>query len=261
MFTHLSIQELLSKLEELGDQVPMEMVQTILAKEQEAVIPLCDVLQDDDYWEAEGNKQWMPLHAVKLLGMLADPSALPQLVNALILACENKNDWIMEDLPIVLGRIGPPAISPLGEFIQAYERDDDFWWPRSTAVDGLVAIALHHPHEQERILTFLHELFSKKDDMEFLSFAAGSLLDLGDPSSFPVLERAFDRGVIDEYIISMDDLLMYREKSHSMYNDDLLSFYDPEHIAKRQARWDREKEENVYLTDARSWLNIDAPRA
>ena len=77
MFSHLSIQELLSKLEDLGDQVPREMVQAILAKEQEVVIPLCDVLQDDDYWGAEDNRQWMPLHAVKLLGMLADPRALP----------------------------------------------------------------------------------------------------------------------------------------------------------------------------------------
>ena len=57
MFSHLSIQELLSKLEELGDQVPRELAQAILAKEQEAVMPLCDVLQDKHYWEAEDNKQ------------------------------------------------------------------------------------------------------------------------------------------------------------------------------------------------------------
>ena len=71
MYSHCSIQELLGKLEELGDQVPWEMAQAILAKEQEAVIPLCDVLQDDDYWEAEDNRHWMRVHAVKLLGMLA----------------------------------------------------------------------------------------------------------------------------------------------------------------------------------------------
>ena len=48
MFSHLSIQELLSKLEELGDQVPMELVQAILTKESEAMIPLRDILQDDN---------------------------------------------------------------------------------------------------------------------------------------------------------------------------------------------------------------------
>jgi hypothetical protein len=167
VFSHLSIQELLSKLEELGDQVPLELAQAILAKEQEAVIPLCDVLQDDDYWEAEGNKQWMPLHAVKLLGMLADPRALPQLVNALILAYKVNDDWIMEDLPTVFGRIGPSAINPLEEFIHTYEGDNKLWWSRNTAANGLVAIAMNHPHEQERILTFLHGLFYEEDDPNF----------------------------------------------------------------------------------------------
>ena len=243
MFTHLSIQELLNKLEELGDQVPMEMVQAILAKEQEAVIPLCDVLQNDDYLEAEDSKRWMPLHAVKLLGMLADPGALPQLVNTLTLAYDDKNDWIIEDLPTVFGHIGPPAISPLEEFIQAYEMDDKFLWSCSTAVSGLVTIALHHPREQERIITFLHELFSKEKDMEYLIYAAETLLYLDDPSSIPVLKEAFDRGVIDEGVISMEDLLMYSDMTHNMSNDDLLSFYDPEQVAERHATWERKMEE------------------
>ena len=242
MFSHLSIQELLSKLEELGDQVPGELAQAILAKKQEAVIPLCDVLQDGDYWEADDNRQLMPLHAVKLLGMLADPRALPHLVDALILACKVGDYLIVEDLPTVFGRIGPPAIPLLEEFIHAHKGDNEFWYPRSTAADGLLGIALHHPHEQERILTFLHELFSEEDDEEFLGFAAKSLLNFSDPSSIPVLEKAFDRGIIDDYIIMRDDLLKKRVKPLGMYNNDLLHFYDPEQVAERQVRREIEYE-------------------
>lgn|GEM_PF-1829913 len=243
MYSHLSIQELLSKLEKLGDQVPMELAQAILVKEQDAVIPLRDILQDDDYWEAEGNKQWMPLHAVKLLGMLADPRAIPQLVNTLILAYDGDDDWIMEDLPTVFGCIGPPAINPLEEFIHAYDGDNKFWWSRSAAAEGLVAIAMNHPHEQDRILTFLHGLFSEEDDSEFLSFLVGSLLDLGDTSSFPILEEAFDRGIIDEFIINRDDLVYEKKVPRNFYNKDLLHFYDPGEVAKRKARWEKEKDE------------------
>jgi len=242
VFSHLSIQELLSKLEELGDQVPRELPQAILAKKQEAVIPLCDVLQDGDYWEADDNRQLMPLHAVKLLGMLTDPRALPHLVDALILACKVGDYSIMEDLPTVFGRIGPPANPLLEEFIHAHKGDNEFWYPRSTAADGLLAIALHHPHEQERILTFLHELFSEEDDEEFLGFAAKSLLNFSDPSSIPVLEKAFDRGIIDDYIIRRDDLLKKRVKPLGMYNNDLLHFYDPEQVGERQVRWEMERE-------------------
>ena len=243
MFSHLSIQELLSKLEVLGDQVPMELVQAILAKESEAVVPLRDVLQDDDYWEAEDNSQWMPLHAVKLLGTLADPRAIPQLVNSLILANEVDNDWIMEDFPTVFGRIGPPAIAPLKDFILANKGDNELWWSRSAAADGLIAIVFNHPLEREQILSFFHELLLGEDDTEFLSFAAGSLLDLGDTSSFPVLEKAFDRGIIDDSIIDRDDLEQERDKPYYLKNNDLLHFYDPEEVAKRQARWEEEKAE------------------
>jgi len=243
VFSHLSIQELLSKLEELGDQVPRELPQAILAKKQEAVIPLCDVLQDGDYWEADDNRQLMPLHAVKLLGMLADPRALPQLVNALIQACKVYDYSIMKDLPTVFGRIGPSAIPLLEEFIHVNKGDNEFWYPRSTAADGLLGIALHHPHEQERILTFLHELFSEEDDEEFLGFAAKSLLNFSDTSSIPVLEKAFDRGIIDDYIIRRDDLLKKRVKPLGMYNNDLLHFYDPEQVAERRS-W-REKEREI----------------
>ena len=242
MFSLLSIQELLSKLEVLGDQVPGELPQAILAKEQEAVIPLCDVLKSKHYWEAEGNKQWMPVHAVKLLGMLADPRALPHLVDALILACEVGDYLIMEDLPTIFGRIGPRAIPLLEEFIHAHKGDNEFWYPRSTAADGLLAIAMHHPHEQERILTFLHELFSEEDDEEFLGFAAKSLLKFSDPSSISVLEKAFDRGIIDDYIIRRDDLLKKMVKPLGMYNNDLLHFYDPEQVGERQVRREIERE-------------------
>ena len=242
MFSHLSIQELLSKLEELGDQVPMEIVQAILAKEPEAVIPLCDVLQNNNYWEAGDNRHWMPLHAVKLLGMLADPRALPQLVNALIQAYEVEDDWIMEDLPTVFGRIGLPAISHLEKFIHAYGMDNEYLWSRSTAANGLVAIALNYPHEQKHIITFLHGLFLEEYNPEFLGFVAGSLLDIGDPSSIPVLEKAFDRGVVDEFIIKRDDLLIDGKKPHGIYNNDLLNFYDPEQVGERQVRWEMERE-------------------
>jgi len=175
--------------------------------------------------------------------MLADPRAIPQLVNTLILAYEVEDDWIMDDLPTVFGCIGPPAINPLKEFIHAYNGDNKFWWSRSAAAEGLVAIAMNHPHEQERILTFLHGLFSEEDDSEFLSFLVGSLLDLGDTSSLPILEEAFDREIIDEFIVNRDDLVCENKVPRNFYNKDLLHFYDPGEVAKRKARWEREKDE------------------
>lgn len=250
MFSHLSLQELLFKLEESGDQVPLELIQTILSKGHEIVPPLCQILEDSrQYLTASDNRWWMPVHAVKLLGTLADPQALPQLVRTLIPAGELGIDWIMEDMPTVFGRIGPRAIDSLMEFIIIHNGNNDLWWSRSTASDGLVAIALSHPPERGRILSFLHQLFLEDDDPEFLSFAGTGLLDLNDPSSYPVLKKAFDLGIIDEFIIDREYIqqkfIKPTEKTLAMYNHDLLSFYDPQEIAKRKTRWEKEKAQEI----------------
>jgi uncharacterized protein YecA (UPF0149 family) len=251
VFVQLSTQELLHKLEELGNRAPAELIQAILSRGQEVVLPLSKILQEKRYWEASDDTRWMPVHTVKMLGIIADPQTLPQLINALVLANEMGNDWIMEDLPTVFGRIGPPAIEPLIEFIQAHRGDSEFHWPRIDAADGLVAIAMHHPRERERVLSFLHGLFSESEDMEFLGFVAIYLLDLNDPSSFPVLEEAFNKGLIDEEFVRREDSQQDREGSNeeafALYDKDLMEFYAPENIAERQAQWEEEQSEEESL--------------
>ncbi|SNQ62198.1 DUF1186 domain-containing protein [Candidatus Methanoperedens nitratireducens] len=252
MFSHLSTEELLHELEELGDRVPMELIQAILAKGREVVEPLSRILQDNRYWDAEDDKLWMPTHAVKLLGVLADPEALPQLIDALVLAEKTDDEWVMDDLPAVFGRIGPPAVEPLIEFINVHRGDYSMWWSRSVAANGLVSIAIQHTKERERILSFLHGLFSEDEDTEFMGSVACDLLDLHDPSSFPVLEDAFNRDLIDKYIISREDFLQEREelpdeKALVHYKTDLLEFYAPEEVARRQERWEKERKEKEQL--------------
>jgi tetratricopeptide (TPR) repeat protein len=230
----------------------MELIQAILAKGREAVGPLSRILQDKRYWEAEDDKLWMPTHAVKLLGVLADPEVLPQLIDALVLAEKTDDEWVMDDLPTVFGRIGPPAVGPLIEFINARRGDYSMWWSRSAAANGLVSIAIQHTQERERILSFLHGLFSEDEDTEFMGSVACDLLDLHDPSSFPVLEDAFNRDLIDKYIISREDFLEEREeppdeKALVHYKTDLLEFYAPEEVARRQERWEKERKEREQL--------------
>jgi tetratricopeptide (TPR) repeat protein len=251
VFAQLSTQELLQKLEELGDRAPAELIQAILSRGQEVVLPLSKILQERRYWEASDDTRWMPVNAVKMLGIIADPQALPQLINTLVLVDEMDNDWIIEDLPTVFGHIGPPAIEPLIEFIQAHRGDSEFQWPRIDAANGLVAIVIHHQRERERVLPFLHELFSEGEDLEFLGFVAIYLLDLNDPSCFPVLEEAFNKGLIDEEFGRIEDSQQDREgpneEAFARYDKDLMEFYAPDDIAERQAQWEEEQSEEKSL--------------
>jgi hypothetical protein len=218
-----------------------------MTRSQEVVLPLSKILQESRYWKASDDTLWAPVHAVKLLGIIADPQALPQLITALVLADEMDYDWVMEDLPTVFGRIGSPAVEPLIEFIQAHSGESEFQWPRIVAADGLVAIAIHFPRERERVLSFLHGLFSEGENPEFLGFVAAYLLDLNDPSSLPVLEEAFNKELIDEEIVRIEDLQQNWEgpddEALARYKKDLLEFYDPEQVADRQAQWEEEQRE------------------
>ncbi len=206
MSSLISTGELIRQMELSGDRASMELARAIIARGNEAVSHLRDVLKDGSYMEATDDRQWMPLHAVKLLGTIANPQAIPELINALLLAGESDDDWILEDLPTAFGRIGPQAIEPLEGFILEHKNDYELWWPRSAAADGLVSIAIKHPDEKERILSFLHSLFSVDNDTEFLSFVASGLFDINDTSSIPILEKAFDDDLIQEDIFSRDDL-------------------------------------------------------
>ncbi|VVB94004.1 SEC-C motif protein [uncultured archaeon] len=250
MLTLLSTQELMHQIELSGDRASMELAMAIIARDNEAVSYLRNVLKDSSYMEAADDRRWMPLHAVKLLGTIAYPQAIPELINALLLAGESDDDWILEDLPTAFGRIGPQAIEPLEGFILEHKNDHELWWPRSAAADGLASIAMKHPDENERILSFLHSLFSGDDDTEFLSFVASGLYDMNDTSSVPVLEKAFDDDLIQEDIFSRDDLQDFgkvKERYLGVYDRDLLDFYEADNVAARQARWEKEKKEKERL--------------
>ncbi len=250
MFNNLSTPELIDQLEKSGDRASLELVQAILERGNEAVPHLRSVLKNKEYWEASDDRQWMPLHAVKLLGTIADPEALPELIDASVRAVEADNDWVMEDLPTVFDCIGSQAVEPLMKFILAHTGDNELWWPRTAAADGLASIAFHHPEERERITSFLHGLFSENEDSEFSGSVADALVDLNDPSSIPVLERAFGLGYIDEEIISGDELEEIGEIKEEIpieYRRDLLEFYDPDEVARRKERWEQEKRERELL--------------
>ena len=246
-FVNLGIKDLLRRLAQLGDLVPMELVQTILSKGPEALPALVQVLENERFWQADDERWWMPVHAVKLLGTLGDPSAIPAMVKALVLADEADNDWVLEDLPVAFARIGPQAVDPLMEFIGGHRGDLELTFPRAAAASSLAAIALHHPQERDRILAFLHSLFREGEDPEFLEFVAIDLLNLGDPASLPVVERAFTTGLFTERVMGRDVLERVKagiwKRDLGSFQGDLLAFYSPEQVEERRESYESERRE------------------
>ena len=78
-----------------------------------AQIPdLICMLEDDDLnWaDAESLEVWAPLHAWRALGQLRAEAAVGPLIGILWRIDELHDDWVGEEVPVVLGMIGPAAI-------------------------------------------------------------------------------------------------------------------------------------------------------
>lgn len=149
-----------------------------------------------------------------------------------------------EELPDVFRRIGPAATRPLIEYLKSDSGKD--WYPRAVAAEALTYLAAEHGERRAEILDFFHSLLKEgePEDSDFLSSVVDSLLDLCDPSSRPLIEEAFERDLIDEMVVSPEDVeRAYKEGPRIPEPVDLLEFYTPEAITERQERWERERRE------------------
>ncbi len=272
------VDRLLKELETLGDQAPRGLLEELVACGARAVPPLIDVLKNPAYWEAEDERAWMPLHAAKALGRIGDPRAIPALLDALALADQADNEWLLEELPVVLARFGPAAVGPLPlkEFLTATHDNPQLQWPQILAAEALVGVCFLHPSERPEVLPFLHGLYHEGEDTELLSLPAAHPLDLADPSSFPVLAEAFRHDLIDTGIVGPEDLARARRDGPSpreaeRWAQDLLEFYDPAEAARRRRRreleaaaaeqWERERQENIARELRRLRLARELPAA
>jgi HEAT repeat protein len=90
---------------------------------------------------ASGDPQsWADVHVWGALGQLGAADAIPDLIRCLDYDDENEvSDWTMEEIPMVLGSIGNPAIEPLVHYLEDGTKG---CWNLAAAADGLVSIPL-----------------------------------------------------------------------------------------------------------------------
>jgi HEAT repeat protein len=96
--------------------------------------------------DSKDPRAWADIHAWRALGQLGAVDAIPDLIHCLDYDDDlDVSDWKIEEIPEVLGRIGPLAIEPL---IQHLEDDTKGLWSRTAAANGLVHIAEIHPESR-----------------------------------------------------------------------------------------------------------------
>jgi len=149
---------------------------------------------------SQSAKVWAPTHAWRALGQLHAESAAEPLTSLFHLIDDNDDDMVNEELPEVLGLIGPAAIP----VVVAYLADTSHGlWARVAAALSLGEIGQRHPDSRGECIAALTrqlEHFEEQDE-SLNAFLVGPLRDLRSVESAQVMERAFaaDRVAIGVY--------------------------------------------------------------
>jgi hypothetical protein len=113
---------------------------------------------------------------------------------------EDYEEWIGEELPEVLGLIGPAAVPRLGECLTI---PHDGMWAQITAALALREIGNRHPVARDECISALSkglESFTSQDP-GLNGFLISSLVDLKAVEAAPLMEKAFAADCVDLLIL------------------------------------------------------------
>ena len=148
---------------------------------------------------------WATLHALRALGQLRAEAAIAPLVA--YFEGHEDDEWMMEDIPRALGKIGPAAIPAISSFIAD---DSHGLYARAFASNTLIEISKEHPEARDECIAVLVkqlELYEQNDE-EWNATIISDLTDMKAIEELPLIERAFAADRVDGFLISLDDVLI-----------------------------------------------------
>lgn len=175
---------------------------------EEHVGVLAEMLEDERLqWEAlrDGDdpaRFWAPAHTWRALGQLgvaASPAVEP-LVRLLLRSLDN--DWASEEIPRVLGIIGPSALPAVRAALPAAAAVKDEPMGSARLGSVLVHMARAHPEVREEAVTMvMDQLRAWPDQDEAVNgFLISDLIDLQAVEAAPLMQAAFEADAVDDSI-------------------------------------------------------------
>lgn len=137
---------------------------------------------------------WAPMHAWRALGQLGAEAAVAPLL-AFLKTTEN-DEAVDEELPIVLGMIGPAAVPHIAGFLSDRSNPTS---PVATAMAGLKEIVARHPECREECVGILAHVLEPHADADPVvnGFAVWTLIDLAAVEAIDSVRAAFRRKAVD----------------------------------------------------------------
>jgi hypothetical protein len=167
---------------------------------------LIEMLSDDRLqWaarrqgEQDTRRFWAPAHAWRALGQLRAPDAVEPLIRMLLRWLDS--DWPSEEIPQVLGMIGPAALPAVREALRTAATDEE---PMGAARLGAALVAIGRGHPQARadaVSVAVEQLRAWPDQHPTVNaFLVSDLIDLNAVAAAPLMEEAFAADAVDESV-------------------------------------------------------------
>ncbi len=217
---------------------------------------LIRMMTDDDLnWaDSDSSEVWAPVHAWRCLGFLRAEEAIAPLIDLL---GDDEGDWLMEEVPWVLGLIGESAIAPSALHLANRGASE---WIRIALVSALEYTALLHSNLKD---TCIEKLASQLADYahnpeSVNGFLVNSLVELKAVSKAPLMSRAFSAARVDDTIRGNWPELQI-EMGLATRAD-----FTPEELAHRDYEWVYDPKPNKKLrepTNRQSMLPIEWPQS
>ena len=164
---------------------------------QEHIPDLVRMALDEELWAGpESLEVWATIHAWRALGQLHAESAVEPLLGLLHRIDDDQNDWVGEEIPEVMGMIGPAAIPALTAYLADSSRG---LWARVAASASLSEIGQRHPASRADCVAALTRQLERyeENDETINADVIAALIELKAVEAAPMMERAFAAGRVD----------------------------------------------------------------
>lgn len=248
-YSGMSDEALISLLFSEEDRLPMAAVKEATARGKRLIPGLSHVVCDRKNWTAGGSGWWAAINASFILGTIGGEESVKPLIEALFFSVESNCDWVYDELPSIFGAIGSCAIEPLKKIAS---NPVWHWHLREKAMGSMAAITISHPERGAEVFSFIGGIAADdSEDSETPVWAGMILLDFAAKEYKPLLMSMAESGAAVGYF-RKDDVKRACEGVRDLrwYKRDWLSFYHPEEIAERQARWERDR-----LDEDKAWAD------
>ena len=232
------------------DRVPRALIDECAQRGEAMLDELDAILQKDYYWgdDLGLGEWWLRLHAVMILGLMPHETAGELLVGYMErmdgTGDEDLDEWFFGYWP-ALFRNKPVTIVPaLRAFAEDVARDV---FLRANAINAAIALSeWRSPAALDEALAWAaHIAFDDDEDDDVRMLTGSTLLDYARPEYREGLEALADVELGFTAVFTRDEIEQQYAAGPGEHEWDRLSdpwsFYTPDAIAERQARWTQEE--------------------